>query len=173
MESIIQANDLFFESLIAALRPTYPDGGIQPWFRIQPWRGRYHEDEIMWSEAWAKYHPDEHFGQVGLDSCYFRVMSVVNPWVNDRLDDNRRLMEFLLRYPDALSPGPASWLEEFDFFFMDCWETLELVRVSGGRLDFRPWPQLIQGDRQRHHQAWAESKARRAAMPSMKTGMNK
>jgi hypothetical protein len=168
METIIQANDLFFESLTAALRPTFPDGGMQPWFTIRPWRGRYHADEIMWSEAWTKRKQDVHTGQASFKSCYYRVMSIATLLLAARLDDNRRLIDFLLRYPDALAAGWAqSWLEEFDFFFMDCWAALEMDEFYRNkpdrRPDFRPWPQIYPGGREKHEEAWAELKDRRDA----------
>ena len=168
MEIITQKNDLFFTSLIAALQPTFPDGGVQPWFTIRPWRGRYHEDEIMWSEAWVKRHQKKYAGQASLEDCYYRVMFVSNRWLAARLDDNRYLAEFLFRYPEALAAvWVRSWLEEFDFFFMDCWAALEMDEFYRDQPErrpyFRPWPEIYPGGRQEHEQSWLRLKARQDA----------
>jgi hypothetical protein len=180
-ETIIQAHDLFFESLLSALRPTFPDAGRHPWNTgrnfPQRWRGRYYGDEIMWSEEWLQLtgyrYPEQvhaHYVSALADpnniaDCHKRVMKVAHPWLASRLADNRRLMEFVAVYPEAIKPWVGSWLEEIDFFLLDVWETLEMDEFyrrnpqEYWRTTFQPWP----GNENEHHEAWLQSKARRAA----------
>lgn len=44
------------------------------------------------------------------------------------LDGNRQVLETLLANPDALDPWVRSWLEDFDLFFMDVRQAVDLGR---------------------------------------------
>jgi hypothetical protein len=132
----------------------------------------------MWSETWTKRNQNVHAGQASLESCYYRVMSVATSLLTARLDDNRRLKDFLLHYQDALETGwVQSWLEEFDFFFMDCWDALEMDKFyrdePARRPDLRLWPQIYPGGREEHGQAWAKLKARRDAEVQRNNGQDR
>ena len=119
MERIIQDHDLFFESLLAALRLSFPDAGKDPCFSPRlprRWRGRYHADEILWSELWMNRTGVQVPDPGSLQDCHARVMCVAVSWLPLRLEENRRLMEFVSTYPAAINPGAIAWLEDITFF---------------------------------------------------------
>ncbi|HBT97266.1 MAG TPA: hypothetical protein DEB25_06370 [Desulfobulbaceae bacterium] len=151
MEDVLTDNDRFFESLLAALRPTFPAASawrnpVYDHCIFRGWPGRnYGEEEIIWSEAWAKRNTTGKLlaNRKSLKDCYSRVVEVC--LFTDRLlDTNRQVLETLLANPDALSPGPESWLEEFDLFFMDVRQAVDLDEIYKERPNmrtiYRPWP---------------------------------
>lgn len=164
MEPIIQRHDLFFESLLAALRPSFPDAGRGPlagpdFPRI--WRGRYYVDEILWSTIWMERTGMRITDPEDLRECCDRVMGVVVPWLPGRLEENRRLREFVVRYPDAVCQGAGGWLENIDFFFLDVWDVLELDTISKDKQAQSRHLSLWRIVEEQHRQNWLELRARR------------
>lgn len=157
MEPIVQGHDLFFESLLAALRPSFPNAGRGPlaspnFPRI--WRGRYYADEILWSTIWMERTGMGIVDPGDMQECYDRVMAVVVPWLPGRLAENRRLRQFVATYPDAV-PWSASWLDNIDFFFMDVWDALELDGICQRE------PYYWQLEEKQHFQIWLQLKTQR------------
>ena len=191
IESIIKAHYLFLESLIAALRPTFPNTGKNTWNDIPPncWRGRCYEDEILWSEVWMRENDIKPFDPCDLKACYDRVLYVVLPWIGRRLDDNRRVAEFLYRHNAAVRPWALSWIENFDFFLLDLWDALEMYQKAEAYrtksawqswqsqfLQFRPWPEYFRPwpkPIEDHHAVWLKSRSQRAAKVQHDTSQGK
>ena len=173
MERIIQDHDLFFESLLAALRLSFPDAGKDPCFSPRlprRWRGRYHADEILWSELWMNRTGVQVPDPGSLQDCHARVMCVAVPWLSLRLEENRRLIEFVSTYPAAINPGAIAWLEDITFFFWDVWEALELdeyYRQHPERRRSNCFWELKEGQMR---QTWLELKARREDASFRRTG---
>lgn len=151
MEDVLTDNDIFCESLLAALRPTFPDASawrnpVYSHGRVRRWPGRnYGQEEIIWSEEWAKRNTASTAprSRNSLEDCYRRVMSVCL-FTDKLLDGNRQVLETLLANPDALDPWVRSWLEDFDLFFMDVRQAVDLDEMyrerPSARTACRPWP---------------------------------
>lgn len=137
MENIIQNHDRFFESLLAALHPTYPDigGRLSEWTLYsggrpypRPWRGRYYADEIMWSAEWVKRNNMECYlaGQENVQLCHGRVLKVIVPDLVTRMDEHRILLWFIRNDNAGLLTGSVPWLANIYMFFLDIWYAFEL-----------------------------------------------
>jgi hypothetical protein len=127
-------NALFFDNLLAAMRPTFPDVGKDPSglaeLRFQaPWPGRDYSARLMRFEV--RDPADQR-------ACLIRVLDVCKTLLA-RIDENRRMMELLVAYPNITHPGPQSWLEEFDIFFTDIGFELQWIECPGDVP--RRWPQ--------------------------------
>ena len=165
MERIIQDHDLFFESLLAALRLTFPAAGKDPCLSPgfpRRWRGRYYADEIMWSSLWMSRKGVQVSDPGSLQDCHARVMCVVVPWLLIRLEENRRLMEFVSLYPEAINPGALAWLKDITFFFLDVWDALELDEYYRQHPERRRSNCVWDLEEQQLRQTWQELKARRS-----------
>jgi len=174
-EDIICDHELFLQSLLSALRPTFPAVGVNEIFGLplrSRWPGRnYGPEEIMWTEEWASlreilgYRPvqDQLTDPLNMESCYARAMKVCME-VPFRLNENRRLLETLLIYPDALEGYTQSWLEKADFFFMNVWQAAECDAFYQEKYPNRQQPKIRDwpGDESEHIQYWQESKPRQS-----------
>ncbi|WP_028317262.1 hypothetical protein [Desulfobulbus elongatus] len=179
MEDVITKHDIFFESLLSALRPTFPSAGKDTHYGengmpLTPWPGRnYGPAEIMWTETWAEIW-DCQTRSLGINdfcssvmtdptclkSCFRRVMKVCLWSLDIRLDENRYMLETLLANPDALEGWVQCQLEKVDWFLLDVWQALEMdeqyKKHSNWSPGFRPWP----GDKQEHAEGLLRERSR-------------
>lgn len=158
MEDVVTQHDIFFESLLAALRPTFPtidqDLELTGEMRMPPWPGRHYGPvEILWTKEWLASKSDEKlcgmYSHAISDcncqvSCFSRVLHVCSYSLVVRLDENRKFMETILMNPDCMEGWVQSWLEKIDLFFLDVLQALELEELYQTHPDkahgFRSWP---------------------------------
>jgi hypothetical protein len=128
----IAGHDLFFENLLLALgRFAAPvHAPYRDWSRPfpQPWPGPDYSAALICADD----------GQADDETTCLRRAEQVCETLAERLNANRLLFVLLMENPDMFHAGPRSWLRENDFFFMDCWQALELPEPPEGSL--RPWP---------------------------------
>ena len=158
MEDVVTKHDIFFESLLAALRPTFPaidkDLELAGEMRLLPWPGRhYSSGEVMWTKEWLANRRDEKLGGIYshvmddctcLSSCLTRILLVCSYSLDVRLDENRKIMETILEHPGCMEEWVRSWLEKIDLFFLDVMQALDLEKIyqkyPGKKHGFREWP---------------------------------
>ena len=158
IEDIVMQHDIFFESLLAALRPTFPtideELELTGLMRMTPWPGRnYGLGEVMWTKEWLANRGDEKLCGIyssvmddctSLKSCFGRILLVCLFSLDVRLDENRKIMETILVHPDCMAVWVQSWLEKIDIFFLDVFQAIDLERMyqkyPDKKYGFRDWP---------------------------------
>jgi hypothetical protein len=134
-----EEHQIFYENLLSALRPTFPDVGTLPGLptRTYSWPGRS-------LEKYLTRFADDGEAYTHL-ACMQRLLQVCGPEhgvaLRRRLDENRRFMEILISNEEKLSSicWIGSWITLNDIFFENLRRALgELAPVAP---DYpRPWP---------------------------------
>jgi len=172
-EFVIARNDLFFENLLSALRPTFPDVGANDVFpdvppcRLQPWPGPAHHNlDIMWSGVDADHvlmqNPED------IANCYTRVLYVCED-VTHKLSYNRDFIETLQAHPDILEAYVLSWLSKIDLFLLDVHQAWGWDWDADDPRDpwsnFKPWPGIFETEQEHNKKLLRERSRQYQAEP--------
>lgn len=146
----IERNDLFFENLLSALCPTYPDVGFYPldhpdfenhhidlYFarRSVLWTGRDYSHELI---------RFENSDSNNKEACLNRVLKVCRYQLFERLKSNRQFMASLMHKRYAAVFNRLAWcrghLTSLDIFFMNLYRALQRLIENPGKPDLPDWP---------------------------------
>lgn len=182
-EFVISQNDLFFENLLSALRPTFPDVGANDVFpdvppcRLRPWPGQAHNSvDILWGAMAADHglmrlmkNPED------IHDCYKRVMFVCED-LTHKVNNNREILEILQIHSGMLESYVMSWLSKIDIFLLDVWQALGLDEVldeySRPWSNFRPWPSAFETEQEHNKKLLRERSRQYQAEPQRVNMLN-
>lgn len=142
IDGCVEGHDLFFENLLAALRPTFPGVGKHagdPSLWPQRWPGRDYSRHV--ERFQVKYPEDK-------GACLNRVLAACaepREGLARRLDQNRRLLLALYTVRETFDQCPyvEGWIELLEIFVMDLLRALGDSLPDNSReqiVSIRPWP---------------------------------